>query len=66
MQLIGADFRLEVNEFDGKVVYGAKRQANAGISYEYHIKELSSKVEELAKLEAEAQKNFLKILSMKV
>lgn len=66
MQIIDSNFNLEVSEFDGKVVYGAKRQADSGISYEYHTTQLSEKVSELNKLEQSAQSNFLKIFSMKI
>lgn len=59
IQEIGSDFKLQVNEFDGKVSYGAKRSGPAYI-YEDHVKQLANVVTELTQLEALAQNNYLK------
>ncbi|XP_015790146.1 ATP-dependent RNA helicase DDX1 [Tetranychus urticae] len=63
---IGSDFKLEVNEFDGKVVYGEKRSGGSGINYKTHVDQLASVVKELSNLEGLAQSKFLKISMMKI
>ena len=64
IQQVGSDFKLEVNEFDGKVVYGAKRSGPA-YQYETHVGQLSSAVNELSKLERQVQSNYLKFYHLK-
>lgn len=56
----GSDVKVPVNEFDGKVVYGAKRNTS-GCVFENHVLELEPSVAELAKLEYQAQTSFLKL-----
>lgn len=63
---IGSEFKLEVNEFDGKVVYGEKRSTGGGINYKTHVDQLASVVKELSSLEGLAQSQFLKINLLKV
>ncbi|RWS29841.1 ATP-dependent RNA helicase DDX1-like protein [Leptotrombidium deliense] len=65
IQTIGPDFKIEVNEFDGKVVYGQKKKAGTGINYASHVEQLSDVVSKLSKLEEEAQLNFLNLRYMK-
>merc|ERR1719378_3889 len=52
------DFKIPVNDFDGKVVYGQKR-SNKGGNFTYHTAEIASSVRELASLEKKAQVSFL-------
>lgn len=47
------------DEFDGKVVYGEKRQ-NLGGNYENHTAQMAPIVTELSKLEREAQLLYVK------
>lgn len=47
------------DEFDGKVVYGQKRQ-QFGSNYETHTAQMAPVVQELAKLESQAQILYLK------
>ena len=63
---IGPEFKIEVNEFDGKVVYGEKRSTGGGINYQTHVDQLASVVKELSNLEGLAQSQFLKINMLKV
>lgn len=56
----GSDMVVALNEFDGKVVYGAKR-GKSGCVFENHVLELEPSVAELAKLEYQAQSSFLKL-----
>ena len=65
IQEIQDDFKIEVNEFDGKVVYGQKRAANSGSNYANHVEELAGTVSFLSQLERDAQINFLNMSSMK-
>lgn len=66
IQTIDSDFKIEVNEFDGKVVYGAKRKEGSGYSYNSHVEQLTNTVRKLSSLEAEAQSMFLKNISLKI
>lgn len=60
IQEIEPDFKLQVNEYDGKVVYGAKRLEQA-TTYEGHVEQLKSIVNSLSDLESKAQLNYLKL-----
>lgn len=60
IQEIHKDFMLHVNEYDGKVVYGAKRLEQAP-TYEGHVEQLKSIVNNLSDLESKAQLNYLKL-----
>lgn len=57
---IESDFNLQINEFDGKVVYGAKRLEHSQ-TYEGHVKQLKSMVSNLTDIESKVQDNFLKL-----
>eukprot|EP00794_Sanderia_malayensis_P018921 gene18921-20825_t len=59
ISMIECDFKIPVNEFDGKVVYGQKRSQRGG-NFAYHTAEIASFVRELASLEKRAQTSFLK------
>ena len=55
-------FDVPVDEYDGKISYGAKKAASGGgFLAEYHTEQLSSSVEQLASLEKRAQRNFIKM-----
>lgn len=60
IQEIGRDFKLQIDEYDGKVVYGAKRLENT-TTYEGHVNQLKSLVKDLSDLETKAQINYLKL-----
>ncbi|XP_065671009.1 ATP-dependent RNA helicase DDX1 isoform X5 [Hydra vulgaris] len=55
---ISNDMVVPINEFDGKVVYGQKRQ-NKGSGFKYHLEELAPAVKDLAKLEKQVQLSYL-------
>lgn len=57
---IGLDFKLEVNEFDGKVTYGTRAQANA-YTYRDHVAEMATDVKHLYDLEAKSQLMYLNL-----
>ncbi|EJD76225.1 DEAD box ATP-dependent RNA helicase [Loa loa] len=57
---IDTDFIVPVDEFDGKVVYGAKR-TNTGSLYEGHAVQLSGAVAQLADLERSLQLSYLRM-----
>lgn len=57
---INLDFKLEVNEFDGKVVYGAKSSSN-NYTYKDHVAQMANNVQDLYNLEAKAQQMFLNL-----
>nr|QOS47381.1 DEAD-box DDX1 [Locusta migratoria] len=59
IQQVEPDLKVPVDEFDGKVVYGQKRQ-NLGSSYENHVAQMAPSVKELAQLESKAQLIYLK------
>lgn len=61
IQSVDEDFKIPVNDFDGKVVYGQKR-LNQGSGYVDHVKQLVPVVEELADLESKAQSIFVRRL----
>lgn len=60
---IASDLKVPLNEFDGKVVYGEKR-ANKGTGYKDHVLQLVPIVKQLAELETQAQRHFLKRLKV--
>jgi len=63
---VDEEFKIEVNEFDSKVVYMVRsEQIIAGFNYENHVGELSEMVGYLSQLEKHAQIQFLSIASMK-
>jgi ATP-dependent RNA helicase DDX1 len=53
-------FDVPVNDYDGKITYGEKKSGK-GFKAEYHTEQLSSSVEQLAKLEKAAQSSFIKM-----
>eukprot|EP00052_Salpingoeca_macrocollata_P019479 m.161786 g.161786 ORF g.161786 m.161786 type:complete len:730 (-) comp20982_c0_seq2:69-2258(-) len=57
--LVGSDFSIPVNEFDGKVVYGEKRTTGNETQYKGHADQLAPSVKELSALERQAQESFL-------
>lgn len=57
---VNLDFKLEVNEFDGKVVYGAKSNLNS-YTYKDHVAQMANNVQDLYNLEAKAQQMFLNL-----
>jgi len=59
---IQPDMKVPVNEFDGKVVYGAKRKQRGG-NFTYHTSELAPAVRELASLEKQVQDSYLKFVN---
>ncbi|XP_077982085.1 ATP-dependent RNA helicase DDX1-like [Glandiceps talaboti] len=52
------DMKIPVDDFDGKVTYGAKRRMTGGL-YKGHADILAPTVKELAELERDAQTSFL-------
>jgi ATP-dependent RNA helicase DDX1 len=60
IQEIDRDFKLQVDEFDGKVVYGAKR-LDQKLTYEGHVEQLKSLVADLTELESKAQTHFISL-----
>lgn len=58
-QIDATDMKVPLNEFDGRVVYGQRRQ-NAGTGYVGHVDQLVPIVQRLAQLERNAQTGFLK------
>lgn len=59
IQQIQPDMAVPHDDFDGKVVYGEKRQ-NVGSLYENHTAQMAPIVKDLTKLESEAQLLYLK------
>merc|ERR1712043_135565 len=55
---IEEDLKIAVDEFDGKVVYGAKRK-DTGSGYVGHADQLAPTLTELTRLERESQNLFL-------
>lgn len=60
IQEIDKDFKLQVDEYDGKVVYGAKRLSRT-TTYEGHVEQLKSIVRDLSDLESKAQDDFIRL-----
>lgn len=59
IQQIEPDMKVPHDEFDGKVVYGQKRQ-QTGSAYNNHTVQMAPIVKDLAKLESQAQILYLK------
>ncbi|GLV36238.1 Dead-box-1 [Carabus blaptoides fortunei] len=59
IQQVENDIKVPCDSFDGKVVYGQKRQ-NTGSSYENHTVQMAPIVRELSQLESKAQLIYLK------
>ena len=55
---ISTEMKVPINEFDGKVTYGAKKKANFS-SYKGHVEFLAPTVSELSHLEKKAQTTFI-------
>jgi len=53
------DFKIETNEFDGKVIYGTKRLNTGGTNYKNHAEELKNIVKHLNDLESQVQLKFI-------
>lgn len=60
IQEIDKDFKLQIDEYDGKVVYGAKRLEQSA-TYEGHVEQLKSLVKDLSDLESKVQTNYLEL-----
>lgn len=60
IQEIECDFKLEIDEYDGKVVYGAKRLEQT-LTYEGHVEQLKSIANNLSILESKAQSDYLRL-----
>jgi len=60
IQQAAPDMKVQADEFDGKVVYGQKRQQR-GTGYQGHAGTLASAVAELTKLEKTVQLSFLQM-----
>ena len=58
-------FDVPVNEFDGKITYGEKRGTGGPSVFQYHTQQLAPSVEKLAKMELQAQTNFLRVQTSK-
>lgn len=58
---INTDLKVPLNDFDGKVVYGEKR-LNTGTGYKDHVQQMVPIVKDLADLETQAQRLFMKRL----
>ncbi|CAD5217936.1 unnamed protein product [Bursaphelenchus xylophilus] len=61
---VDSDFVVPLNEYDGKVVYGDRRQLNKGLVHS-HAVEMARTVKELAELERTVQLNFLNMRFVK-
>jgi ATP-dependent RNA helicase DDX1 len=62
---MGSDLKIQVNDFDGKITYGAKKAAGSGLNYQTHVQQLAGDVMRLSGLEMKAQSNFLKLMYSK-
>ncbi|KAL1502170.1 hypothetical protein ABEB36_007355 [Hypothenemus hampei] len=60
IQQIEPDIKVPHDQFDGKVVYGQKRQRDEGLAYKNHTDQMMPIVTDLTKLESEAQILYLK------
>lgn len=59
IQQVESDLKVPADEFDGKVVYGQKRK-HVGSGYETHTAQMVPVVNQLSKLECEAQLLYIK------
>ncbi|KAJ8931248.1 hypothetical protein NQ314_015867 [Rhamnusium bicolor] len=59
IQQVGPEMNIPHDDFDGKVVYGQKRQ-NTGSNYQNHTAQMAPIVQELSKLETAAQLIYVK------
>ncbi|XP_065201500.1 ATP-dependent RNA helicase Ddx1 [Planococcus citri] len=59
IQQVSPNFEIPVDEFDGKVVYGQKRQ-NTGSTYKTHVDQMTPVVKQLSDLESKVQLAYLK------
>nr|CAD7412483.1 unnamed protein product [Timema poppensis] len=59
IQQVEPDLKVPMDHFDGKVIYGQKKQ-NAGSNYENHVAQMAPVVKELSQLESQAQLTYLK------
>lgn len=60
IESIEPNFKLQVNEFDGKVVYGSKKLQQT-TTYEGHVNQLKSLLSSLTEVESKVQDNYLKL-----
>ena len=58
-----SSFDIPIDEFDGKVTYGAKRQKTSASLYQNHVEQMAQTVAELADLEKQAQSSYLALMS---
>ncbi|PSN32349.1 ATP-dependent RNA helicase Ddx1 [Blattella germanica] len=59
IQQVEPDLKVPMDEFDGKVTYGQKRQ-QLGSGYENHVAQMAPAVQELSQLESKSQLLYLK------
>nr|CAD7448799.1 unnamed protein product [Timema bartmani] len=59
IQQVEPNLKVPMDHFDGKVIYGQKKQ-NAGSNYENHVAQMAPTVKELSQLESQAQLMYLK------
>ncbi|KAJ9589687.1 hypothetical protein L9F63_017131 [Diploptera punctata] len=59
IQQVEPDLKVPMDEFDGKVTYGQKRQ-QMGTNYENHVAQMAPAVQELSQLESKTQLFYLK------
>ncbi|CAK9794881.1 ATP-dependent RNA helicase Ddx1 [Anthophora quadrimaculata] len=59
IEQLDKDMHIPVSDFDGKVVYGQKRQS-MGSNYQNHVQQMAPYVSELSSLESKAQLLYLK------
>lgn len=57
---VATDFKIQVNEFDGKVVYGAK-STGAAYTYKDHVAQMANDVKQLYELESQSQQMYLSL-----
>ena len=56
---IGTDLNVPLDEFDGKVVYGAKRKLGGAGLYKGHVEQLAPTVKDLALMEQQSQSKYI-------
>jgi ATP-dependent RNA helicase DDX1 len=59
IQQVEPDIKVPMDEFDGKVTYGQKRQ-QTGSDYENHVAQMAPAVNDLSQLESKVQLSYLK------